>query len=155
METNIPGIWAIGDIAGKYQFKHSANLEAQNAIQNAFHKKTKIDYTAMPHASFTSPQTASVGKTEQELKGTQYTKTIYKYNKTGYGKAIEDNDGFVKVLKDKQGKILGCHIIGTNASILIHEVIIAMKNGLTADQIAQTVHVHPALSEVVQRAFLQ
>ncbi|MBS3148636.1 dihydrolipoyl dehydrogenase [Candidatus Woesearchaeota archaeon] len=156
METSAKNVWAIGDIAGKWMFKHSANLEAQSAIQNAFGKKIPVDYTAMPHAAFTSPQVASVGMTEDELKkkGIKYLKGHHKYIQTGYGAAIQDKDGFVKVLIDpKSRKILGCHILGTDASILIHEVIIAMKAGLTADQVANTVHVHPALSEVVQRAF--
>ncbi|MBI4140900.1 FAD-dependent oxidoreductase, partial [Candidatus Woesearchaeota archaeon] len=156
LETNIPGIWAIGDIAGIYMLKHSANLEAAYAIQNAFGTKMPVDYTAMPHAIFSSPQIAAAGKTEEELieEKTPYLKGIYDYKNTGYGKAIEDNDGFVKVLLHKDTKeILGCHIIGTHASILIHEILVAMKAKLTADNILNTVHIHPALSEVIQRAF--
>lgn len=155
LETNVQGIWAIGDIAGIYMFKHSANLEAEYAINNAFHKKVPVDYNAMPHAAFSSPQVASVGKTEDELKGTKYKKTIYQYKNTGYGTAIQDNDGFVKLLASPSGEILGCHIIGSHASMLIHEVIIAMKSKLGIKGITQAVHIHPALSEVVQRTFNQ
>jgi len=158
LETSVPGIWAIGDIAGIYMFKHSANLEAEYAVQNAFGKKTAADYSAMPHAAFSSPQVAAVGKTEDELKAQKipYLKAVYDFKDTGYGKAIEDNDGFVKVLVHPQTKeILGCHIIGTDASILIHEVIVAMKARLGAKGITKAVHIHPALSEVVQRAFSQ
>lgn len=157
LETNVPGIWAIGDIAGVYMFKHSANLEAEYAVHNAFSKKKiKVDYTAMPHAAFTSPQVASVGKTEDELQGKPYLKSTYSYINTGYGKAIEDKDGFVKVLVDpKTMKILGCHIIGTDASILIHEVIVVMKARLGVAGITNAVHIHPALSEVVHRAFTE
>ncbi|MEM3154894.1 MAG: dihydrolipoyl dehydrogenase [Candidatus Woesearchaeota archaeon] len=156
LETTVPGIWAIGDIAGIYMFKHSANLEADYAVNNAFGKKIPVDYSAMPHAAFSSPQVAAVGKTEDELKAEKipYLKGICDFKKTGYGKAIEDNDGFVKVLVHPQTKeILGCHIIGTHASILIHEVIVAMKSKLGAAGIKDAVHIHPALSEVVQRAF--
>jgi dihydrolipoamide dehydrogenase len=156
LETNVPGIWAIGDIAGIYMFKHSANLEAEYAINNAFHTKTPVDYYAMPHAAFSSPQVAAVGKTEDELKEERipYVKATYDFKDTGYGRAIEDNDGFAKVLvHPKTKEILGCHIIGTDASMLIHEVIVAMKAGLGVRGITNAVHIHPALSEVVQRAF--
>ncbi len=158
LETSAPGIWAIGDIAGIYMFKHSANLEAEYAINNAFGKKTPVDYNAMPHAAFSSPQVAAVGKTEDELrqKKIQYVKATYDYKNTGYGQAIQDNDGFVKILVNPKTKeILGCHIIGTDASILIHEVIVAMKSKLGVDGITKAVHIHPALSEVVHRAFKQ
>ncbi len=157
LETSVPGIWAIGDIAGVYMFKHSANLEAEYAIQNAFGKRIPVDYSAMPHAAFSSPQVAAVGMTEDELKqkNIPYLKATYDFKDTGYGKAIEDKDGFVKLLVSPKNEILGCHIIGTDASILIHEVIIAMKAKLGVDGINSAVHIHPALSEVVQRAFNQ
>ncbi len=158
METNIPGIWAIGDIAGIFMLKHSANLEATYAAHNAFNpkQKTAVDYHAMPYAVFTSPQIGSVGKTEQQLQkeNRRYAVGTYQYIHTGMGKAIEDTDGFVKVLVDPTNKsILGCHILGTNASAIIHEVIVAMKAQLGVDGILNAVHIHPALPEVVQRAF--
>jgi dihydrolipoamide dehydrogenase len=96
-----------------------------------------------------------VGHTEQELKKdrTDYAKAVYPYIRTVMGEAIEDRDGFVKLLASrKDGRILGCHIIGAHASILIHEVLVAMKAGVTIGNIARTVHIHPALSEVVSRA---
>jgi dihydrolipoamide dehydrogenase len=158
METNVPGIWAIGDIAGVYLFKHSANLEAAYAAHNALNPKhkAKVPYDAMPHAVFSSPQIGSVGMTEEELKEEKmrYVVGKYRYNDAAYGHSIEDKDGFVKVLADpKTRHILGCHILGTEAATLIHEVIVVMKNKLTVDQLLNTVHVHPALPEVVQRAF--
>jgi mycothione reductase len=158
LETNVPGIYALGDIIGKYQFKHAANLEAEYALQNMLfpEEKLPVDYTAMPHAIFTSPQIASVGSTEQELrsKGVEYVAAKWRYIDSGMGKAIEDHDGFVKFLYDKKTlKILGCHIIGTDAATMIHEVIVAMKSGKgDAFSILDAVHIHPALSEVVQRA---
>lgn len=162
LETNINGIFALGDVVGRYLFKHSANHEAKYAYNNIIHHDNKIpvDYTAIPHAIFTSPQIAGVGFTEQKLKNQnqiQYVKSIYPYINTAMGKAVDDQDGFVKFLVDgRSRKILGCHIIGDQASILIHEVLVAMmsedNHSGTIDSIARTVHVHPALSEVVVRA---
>ncbi|HYY86118.1 MAG TPA: dihydrolipoyl dehydrogenase [Nitrososphaeraceae archaeon] len=159
LSTNVDGIFALGDIIGHYQFRHSANLEAQYAFYNMFNpkKKIQIDYGAMPHAIFSSPQVAGVGYKEQELKKKGkigYHKSVYRYIDTAMGKALEDKEGFVKILVSKENrKILGCHIIGSQASILIHEVLVAMKSGDgTIDNISKTVHVHPALSEVVSRA---
>ena len=146
----------MGDIAGNYLFKHSANLEAEYVYNNAvLNKKIKINYDAMPHAIFSSPQIAGVGLREQDLKDKKIDYAVGKYNyiNSGMGLALQDNDGFVKIFADKTTrKILGCHILGTEASTLIHEVVVAMKAGLTTDAIQNAVHVHPALSEVVQRA---
>ena len=157
LETTAKNIWALGDIAGKFLFKHSANLESQYVYHNAvLNKKIKVDYSAMPHAVFSSPQIAGVGFKEEELlkaKKFNYVKGYYKYINSGMGLALQDNEGFVKIMADrKTRKILGCHIIGTGASTLIHEVIVAMKNNLSADGIKNSIHVHPSLSEVVQRA---
>jgi mycothione reductase len=159
LETSVEGVFALGDIIGRYQFRHSANLEAQYAFYNILNpnKKIPVDYSAMPHAIFSSPQVAGVGYTEQELKQRgkkEYVKSIYRYIDTAMGQAIEDREGLVKLLVSKENrKILGCHIIGSQASILIHEVLVAIKSGNgTIDNIAKTVHVHPALSEVIARA---
>jgi mycothione reductase len=159
LETNIKGIFALGDIVGRYQFKHNANNESRYAYHNMLVPDTKtvpVDYTAMPHAIFSSPQVAGVGFTEQQLsiKGIDYQKSVYPYIRTGMGEAIEDRDGFVKFLVSRSDKkILGCHIIGTDASTLIHEVLVAMKAGDgTVQSITKTIHIHPALSEVIARA---
>ena len=157
LETSAPNVWALGDIAGVYMFKHSANLEAQYAVNNAFGKeKQPVDYSAMPHAVFSSPQIAGVGFTEEQLreKKVPYVFGNYSYKGTGMGAALREEDGFAKVLvHEKTREILGCHIIGPEASTLIHEVVVAMKNKVKADDVWKTVHAHPALSEVVQRAF--
>lgn len=155
LETSAKGIFALGDAVGRYLFKHSANHEAQYAFYNIVgSKKIPVDYTAMPHAVFSSPQIAGVGHTEQELKKKKipYSKAVYPYIKTAMGEAIEDKDGFAKFLVSKEGGILGCHIIGSHASVLIHEALVAMRLGATIHDIARTVHIHPALSEVVSRA---
>jgi mycothione reductase len=176
LETNVKGIFALGDAIGRYLFKHSANYEAQYAFYNILHPDhmVPISYYAMPHAIFSSPQVAGVGFTEQELVKKQqennnnknntkniidYRKSVYHYINTAMGLAIKDHDGFVKFLIGKKdGKILGCHIIGSQASILIHEVLAAMRgytddNGDgTIENITKTIHIHPALSEVIARA---
>lgn len=169
LETNVKGIFALGDAVGKYQFRHNANWEAQYAFNNimatADDEKLAVDYSAMPHAIFSSPQVAAVGYTEQELKRKEgggigeidYAKSIYPFINTAMGEAIDDRDGFVKFLVERKSRrILGCHIIGTDASVLIHEVLVAMKAGRgrndTLGNILRTVHIHPALSEVISRA---
>lgn len=158
LETNVPGIWALGDIVGKYLLKHSANLEAAYAGNNIFNpdNKVAVDYNAMPHAIFASPQVAGVGLTEREAieQGFDFAVASYDYSDTAYGSSIEDRDGFVKILAERHsGEILGAHIIGTDASILIQEVVNAMRAGLNVRSITQSIYVHPALPEVVQRAF--
>lgn len=156
LETSVKGVWAAGDIAGKYLFKHSANLESQYAYGNALNhsSKVKVDYYAMPHAIFSSPQVAGVGAREQDLKKGSYGVGKYMYSGTGMGAALKDTGSFVKILVEKgANRILGCHIIGPDASTLIHEVVVAMRCGSGAiGSITGAVHVHPALSEVVQRA---
>ncbi|MFB6088397.1 MAG: dihydrolipoyl dehydrogenase [Candidatus Aenigmatarchaeota archaeon] len=156
LETTAENVWALGDIAGNWMFKHSANLEAQYVFINAIRDhKHEIKYENMPHAIFSSPQIAGVGKTEEELENEDkdYLKGTYEYKNTGMGAALKEESGFVKVLVDPEnGKILGCHILGPDASQLIHEVLVVMKRGTTQD-IMNTVHIHPALNEVVQRAF--
>ena len=157
METSAKNIWALGDIVGKYPFKHAANLEAEHVAASAvFSKRKPVNYHAMPHAIFSSPQVAGVGETQQQLdaRKAKYAVGTYRYINTGMGTAIEDREGFVKVYADKKTqKILGCHIMGSEASTLIHEVIVAMRARLGVKGILDAVHIHPALPEVVQRAF--
>ena len=156
LRTNAEGVWALGDIVGKYLLKHSANHEAQAVARNLFGDDLQaVDYTAMPFAVFASPEVAGVGATESELQeaGTEYAKRTYRYDQTARGNAMKA-EGFVKVIIDLEGKILGCHIIGPEASDLIQEVVVAMKAGSgTISDIRESVHIHPALSEVVHRAF--
>jgi mycothione reductase len=160
LRTNVAGIWALGDIVGKYLLKHSANLEAAYATNNIFNPDNlvAVNYHAMPHAVFASPQVASVGLTEQELEGRgfPYVSATYNYSDTAYGSSIEDNDGFVKVMAEPEsGEIWGCHIIGTDAATPVQEAANAMRLRLPVDAITQSIYVHPALPEVVQRAFGQ
>ncbi|MCX8153792.1 MAG: dihydrolipoyl dehydrogenase, partial [Candidatus Bathyarchaeota archaeon] len=158
LETDKKNIWALGDAIGKQMFKHVANYAAEVAWHNAFHDhKVPMDYSAAPHAVFTHPQIASVGLKEAEAKQQGYKIMVGKafYRDTAMGAAMGDPEGFVKVIvEQKTGKILGGHIIGPEASILIQEIVNAM---VTEDRslapIIRAMHIHPALSEVVQQAF--
>jgi dihydrolipoamide dehydrogenase len=158
LETNVKGIYALGDAVGHFLFRHSANLEAEYDFNNIMDPENRVpmDYTAMPHAIFSSPQVAGVGKTEQQLREARVDFRVgrYDYINTAMGEAIEERVGFVKFLVEKKTrKILGCHILGSDAATLIHEAIVAMKSGDGGiGNILHAVHVHPALSEVVQRA---
>jgi dihydrolipoamide dehydrogenase len=158
LETDKKNIWALGDAIGKYMFKHVANYEAGLAWHNANHShKVKADFSAAPHAVFCEPQIASVGLKEAEAKQAGYHTLVGLafYKDTAMGAAMGSPAGFVKAIVDgATGKILGTHIIGPEAANLIQEVITAMN---TSDRsyalILQSMHIHPAMSEVVQNAF--
>ena len=156
LRTDAEGVWALGDIVGEYLLKHSANHEAQAVARNVFGEEPEpVDYSAMPFAVFASPEVAGVGATEEELRAEdrEYATNTYRYDETARGDAMHA-DGFVKVLIDLEGEILGCHIVGPDASTLIQEVVTAMTAGSgTVRDIRESIHVHPALPEVVQRAF--
>jgi mycothione reductase len=112
----------------------------------------------MPHAIFGSPQVGSVGLLEREARerGVRHVVASYEYDQTAWGSSIEDHDGFVKVLADPDtGEILGCHILGADASTLIQGVANLVRSRLTVDVLRRAIFVHPALPEVVQAAFAQ
>jgi dihydrolipoamide dehydrogenase len=155
-ETGKPRIWAFGDAIGRAMFKHVANREAE-IVWHAYdhgHRQT-LDYDKVPYAVFTSPQVASVGITEAEAKkrGLKYLVGTYSYGDTAYGSAMGEEDGFVKLLVEEESyRILGCHIVGPHAAILVQEVIVAMNAGDgSVYPLVECMHIHPALSEVVQR----
>jgi dihydrolipoamide dehydrogenase len=157
--TTKTNIWSFGDAIGKKMFRHSANEEAELAWHNAIHgKKSRINYLTVPHAVFSYPEIASVGLTEE-----QAIKLIGKkellvgkamYTDVARGEAMMETEGFAKaVVLRKSGKILGYHIIGPQASILIQEVVNAMAADGNLWSVAKGMHIHPALSEVVLKAF--
>jgi mycothione reductase len=160
LETSQPNIYACGDANGKYPFKHVANYEAQTVFYNAILKnRTKINYLAIPHAVFTEPEIASVGLKESDAL-IKYGKNgiligFYNFRDTAKGEAMNLKDEFVKVIVEREnGKILGAHIIGPHASVLIQEIINLMytkEKSITS--LNDALHIHPALSEVVARAF--
>lgn len=160
LETSQPNIWALGDADGKYPFKHVANYESAIVYYNAVLKrKVKVDYHAVPHAVFTYPEVASVGMREKEAVQKYGRDKVligfHKYEDTAKGEAMNAKDYFVKVIVEADTeKILGAHIVGPQASVLIHEVIPLMSTSEgNFRPIRDMMHVHPALSEVVDRAF--
>jgi dihydrolipoamide dehydrogenase len=158
LETRKKNVFAFGDAIGKQMFKHVANYEAEIAWHNSVHDhKVKMDYSAAPHAVFTHPQIASIGLKEAEAmqQGQKILVGRAYYKDTAQGAAMAETEGFVKVIVDHQtGKILGGHIIGPFASILIQEIINAIASGdKTSAPIVRGMHIHPSMSEVVQNAF--
>ena len=156
LRTNVANIWAFGDVIGKEMFKHVANREALFAWHNSLHDHlAEFDYRAAPHAVFTWPQVAAVGLTEEEAKA-QYGDILVgkaHYTDVAKGIAMMEPDSFAKAIVDPEsGRILGFHIIGRYAPILIQEVVQAMATGAGIDAISAGMHIHPALSEVVLRA---
>jgi mycothione reductase len=158
--TNVPGIWAFGDLANHFQLKHMANAEARLVRHNLLHpyKQRRAAFTVCPSAVFADPQVASVGATEQDLhdQGRPYSSAIRQYGETAYGWALEDTSGFVKVFADPDSRLLlGAHIMGPQAATLIQPVIRAMCFGNTADELARDVlYIHPALTEAIEQACL-
>ncbi len=161
LETTKKNIWAFGDAIGKKMFRHSANHEAELVWHNAIHsKKSRMNYLTVPHAVFSYPEIASVGMTEEQA-GNLMGKHEILVGKAMYtdvvrGEAMMETEGFTKaVVHRKSGKILGYHIIGPQASILIQEVVNAMAADGNIWTVAKGMHIHPALSEVVLKAFGQ
>ena len=158
LETNMKNIWAFGDAIGKEMFKHVANYEAGIAWHNAVHDhKAKVDYSATPHAVFSYPQVASVGLKEAEAvqQGYKILVGTALFKDTAMGAAMGMPEGFAKVIVEEHtGKILGGHIVGPEASILIQEIVNAMATeNKSYAPIVQAMHIHPAMAEVVQQAF--
>ena len=159
LRTNKENIWAFGDIIGKEMFRHVANKEASVAFSNAAHDlKQKMDYSAAPHAVFTCPEIASVGLTEERAVAQFGPGSVLvgraDYSEVAMGDAMMEEAGFAKaIVNRKTGTILGFHIIGPYASILVQEVINAMASGGDLRMLARGMHIHPALTEVVPAAF--
>ena len=160
LETSQEGVWALGDALGRHMFKHAANYEARVVYRNAIlNRETEVDYHAVPRAIFGHPKVASVGMGEAEAVERYGKEEIaigsQKYENTAKGEAMGVEDYFVKIIvKRDSGKILGAHIVGPQAPILIQEIVNLMytEDG-NFDPIREGMHIHPALSEVVERAF--
>src|SRR5699024_1166898 len=157
LRTNVEGVRAMGDIADNGMFKHSGDYEGEVMIDNVVHGAERdADFIALPHVVFTEPQIGAVGKTEAALddEGTEYVVGRAAFTDTAMSRALKLDDGFAKVLADPDsGEILGAHIIGHEASVLIHELTPAVRYGLAVDELANTlIHAHPSLSKVVMKA---
>lgn len=158
--TSVPGVFALGDIANHFQLKHMANAEMRVVRHNLTHPDNprRLRSGLIPHAVFSDPQVASVGLTEREAlhRGVDHVVTIYPYADTAFGWALEDTTSFVKLIADPGPRtLLGVHIIGPHAAILIQPLLQAMMLGQTVDKLAHDVlYIHPALTEVLEQALL-
>ena len=158
--TNVGGVWALGDVSSAHQLKHVANHEARIVAHNLAHPDDlrSFDHRYIPSAVFTSPQIATVGLTEEQLKasGRRFVTTSQAYGDTAYGWAMEDTTGVCKVIADPlTGELLGAHLMGYQASNLIQPLIQGMSFGQTASEVARGQYwIHPALGEVVENALL-
>jgi dihydrolipoamide dehydrogenase len=155
--TNLDGIYAIGDAVKGPMLAHKAEDEGMAVAEVIAGKHGHVNYGVIPGVIYTTPEVASVGKTEEELKaeGTAYKVGKFSFMGNGRAKAVFQGEGFVKILADKEtDRILGCHLIGPSAGDLIHEVCVAMEFGASAQDLALTCHAHPTFSEAMREAAL-
>ena len=156
MATNVPGIWAIGDVTGKLLLAHTASAQGVLCAEAIAGKATTpIDYTMIPRATYSQPQVASFGLTEAQAKdrGLSYKTGKFPFQANGKALGLADYGGFVKVLVDEEsGELLGAHLIGPEVSELLPELTLAWKNEVTVDEIGRNIHAHPTLSEAVLEA---
>ena len=155
LETNVEGIYAIGDVTGGIMLAHLASKEGLVAAENAAGGKASVNYDVIPAAIFTSPEVGSVGLREHQVveKGIQYNVGRFQFRALGKAHAMGEISGLFKIISEVgTDKILGAHIIGPHASDLVHEVAVAMEGGLTVKDIAHTIHAHPTLAEGVMEA---
>jgi dihydrolipoamide dehydrogenase len=156
MATNVPGLWAIGDVTGKTGWAHAASAQGIVCAEHiGGHETVTLDYTFMPSAVYCHPQVASFGLSEKRAKELGHTVKVAKFNFQANGKALGLGDyaGFVKIVADaKYGEILGAHMIGPEVTELLPEFTLAHNMELTVEEIARNVHAHPSLSEAVMEA---
>ncbi len=156
-QTNVPGVYAIGDVIEGPMLAHKAEDEGMAAAEQVAGKHGHVNYGVIPGVIYTHPEVANVGETEATLKeaGRAYKVGKFSFMGNARAKTVFAGDGFVKILADKEtDRILGCHIIGPGAGDLIHEVCVAMEFGASAEDLAMTCHAHPTYSEAVREAAL-
>jgi dihydrolipoamide dehydrogenase len=156
METNLPGVYAIGDLVGKTWLAHVAETEGEIAAENATGHEARMDYNVVPRPIFTFPEIASVGLTEAQAREQGGEIHIGKFPWVANGKALatSETEGFTKVIIGQYDEILGATIYGPDATNLITEFSLAMKAELTADEVLATIHPHPTYSEALREATL-
>lgn len=155
MQTNVEGIYAIGDVIGGIMLAHLASKEGLVAVENAMGGNAEVNYDVVPAAIFTSPEIGSVGLREKQAaeKGIKYKVGRFQFRALGKAHAMGEIAGLFKIISEEEtDKIIGAHIIGAHASDLIHEIAVAMEKGLTVKDIAHTIHAHPTLAEGVMEA---
>lgn len=156
MTTSQPHIFACGDVAGPYQFTHSADYQARIVVRNILIPwfKTKADYTWVPWVTYTDPEVAHCGLTEDEAQKKSVSYDVYRFDWSELDRAITDSEttGFIKVLTEKgSDKILGATVTGVHAGEVMHEVLVAAKHGIGLSKLSGTIHAYPTLSSSVQR----
>ncbi len=157
LQTNVPGIWAIGDAIAGPMLAHKAEDEGVAVAERIVGQAGHVNYDVIPSVVYTSPEVASVGKTEEELKkaGVDYKAGKFPFTANGRARAMLHTDGFVKILADKKSdKVLGVHIVGFGAGEMIHEAAVLMEFGGSSEDLARTCHAHPTMSEAVKEAAL-
>jgi dihydrolipoamide dehydrogenase len=155
--TNVPGVYAIGDVIAGPMLAHKAEDEGMAAAEIIAGRAGHVNYDVIPGVVYTFPEVASVGKTEEELKesGAAYNVGKFPFTANGRAKANQQTDGFVKILADaKTDRVLGVHIVGSDAGNMIAEAAVAMEFGASSEDIARTCHAHPTLPEAVKEAAL-
>ncbi len=157
METSVPGIYAIGDVTGKYMLAHVASHQGIIAAANAGGQSARMHYNSVPAVIFTNPEIATVGMTLEQALETGYNATVGKFPFQALGKSIAamETEGFAQIVVDrKNGQILGAQVIGSEASTLIGEMGLAIANELTIDCVSDTIHAHPTVAEAWMEAAL-
>ncbi|CAL9068940.1 unnamed protein product [Musa banksii] len=153
--TNVSGVYAIGDAIPGPMLAHKAEEDGVACVEFIAGKEGHVDYDMVPGVVYTHPEVASVGKTEEQVKalGVSYRVGKFPFMANSRAKAIDDADGLVKILAEKEtDKILGVHIMAPNAGELIHEAVLALQYGASSEDIARTCHAHPTMSEAVKEA---
>ena len=156
-QTNVTGIYAIGDLIAGPMLAHKASEEGVVFAERLHGEGGRVEYEYLPGVCYTWPEAASVGKTEEQLKneGVDYAVGRFNFLANGRARCMDETDGFVKILAEKaSGRILGIHIVGPRASDLIAEAVTAMTFGATAEDLAMTFHAHPTLAEAIKEAAL-
>ncbi len=153
MQTNVPGVYAVGDITGGMMLAHVASAQGRRALDHICGISNGIDFSVVPAAVFTVPEAATAGKTEEECEGIETIIGKANYRANGKSVATGETDGICKVIADKaSGRILGVHILGAHASDLIHEAAVLIALRATVHQAGDIIHAHPSISEVLLSA---
>ena len=153
-ETTVKGIYAIGDVNGKQMLAHAAEMQAIRAVNHILGKTDAINFNIMPAAIFTEPEAACVGPTEDQLKekGVAYTCKKAFWRANGKALAMGETEGMLKLFCDADGSILGCHAFGAHSADIVQEVSVLMCRQTTVSELADMVHIHPTLSEILKNA---
>lgn len=154
MQTNIPGIYAIGDVNGKMMLAHAATFQGYRAINHILGKEGLINFDIMPAAIFTYPEAASVGISEENAKqaGLDYSCGKGFYRANGKALSMGETEGLLKLIADKDGKIIGCHVFGVHAADLVQEVTSLMNKNATVEDLKNIIHIHPTVGEILLSA---